>query len=51
MGWLEAATARRAGRALERQLDYQRDKAKRLRGHEAGTPRRILRKRGSGEEG
>lgn len=35
MAWLEAATARRAGRALERQLDYQREKAGKLHGHEA----------------
>lgn len=35
MTWMEAATARRAQRALDRQLDYQRDKAGRLHGHEA----------------
>ena len=35
MTWLESATARRADRALQRQLDYQRDKAEKLRGHEA----------------
>ena len=34
-GWREAATAKRAKRALERQLAYQRAKAERLRGHEA----------------
>ena len=35
MGWREAATAKRAQRALERQLAYQRAKAERLRGHES----------------
>jgi SAM-dependent methyltransferase len=35
MGWLEGATSRRAQRALDRQLDYQRDKAEKLHGHEA----------------
>jgi SAM-dependent methyltransferase len=35
MGLMEAATGRRAQRALDRQLDYQRDKASRLHGHEA----------------
>lgn len=34
-GWRAAATARRAKRALDRQLAYQRAKAERLRGHEA----------------
>ena len=34
-GWRATAVAKRAGRALERQLDYQRAKAGRLRGHEA----------------
>lgn len=35
MGLMEAATSRRARRALDRQLDYQRAKAAGLRGHEA----------------
>lgn len=35
MGLMEAATGRRAQRALDRQLDYQQDKAARLHGHEA----------------
>jgi len=34
MGWRERATAKRAQRALERQLAYQRAKSERLRGHE-----------------
>ncbi|MBA3241951.1 MAG: class I SAM-dependent methyltransferase [Acidobacteria bacterium] len=35
MGWRERARARRARRALERQLDYQRNKARRAQGREA----------------
>ncbi len=34
MGWREAAIAKRAQRALQRQLAYQRSKAERLQGHE-----------------